>query len=436
MANVVVLKIYKSGELVAEKQLNQDHIVLGSSESEAHVTLPGDASPIHASIEKRDGKYVLCDLGSEKGTYKNDDKILEAELKPGDKIVAGEFSIEFFIQEVPDAVASTMNQEAPAQEESAPAEESQPVAQEPQVAEPSPAPAAQEEPAPVAVAAAAGGGVATVVSKQTFSPDSAHKDINEFIRPTKGTLVEVLVAWKERVISAYHFSDKGTINIGTHPSCEVIVPIISTSANKVPLVQIGHQASVIVHPGMEGVLVSDQQNVSFSQLASMGRSGQSVTLQQGELARIQVGGGVEVVVRYASQAPKPVVVPFIDLSSNGFLAVLLAIVLSGILSLYVALNRIDNIDKLDEEEFRTALIITNPPKPPPQPKIKLPPPPKEKKKAKPIVKKKKPPKKKKKKVKLDIKKKQRKRVAKKTKKKGGGVGGQRAKGSGRDADPK
>ena len=93
MASVVVLKIYKSGELVAEKQLNQDHIVMGSSETEAHVTLPGEASPIHASIEKRNDKYVLCDLGSEKGTYKNTDKILEAEINPGDKIGVGEFSI-------------------------------------------------------------------------------------------------------------------------------------------------------------------------------------------------------------------------------------------------------------------------------------------------------------------------------------------------------
>ena len=97
---MVVLKIYKSGQLVIEKQLDQDHIVIGSSEADANVILAGNASPVHASIDNRDGKYVLCDLGSEAGTYKNNDKILEAEIVPGDKITIGEFTIEFYLQEV------------------------------------------------------------------------------------------------------------------------------------------------------------------------------------------------------------------------------------------------------------------------------------------------------------------------------------------------
>ena len=234
------------------------------------------------------------------------------------------------------------------------------------------------------------------------------------------------MAWRERVISAYHFSDKGTVTIGTHPSCDVIVPIISSTANKIPLIQLSNQAQIMLPAGMSGTLVSEQQSITFTQ---------PITLQQGELARIQVGGDVEVIVRYASQAPKPLVIPFIDLSSNGFLAVLLAIVLTGILSLYVALNKLDQLDKPEDEEFRTALIITNPPKPPPQVKIKLPPPKKEVKKAKPVVKVK--PKPKKKKVKIDLKKKKpRVRVAKSKAKKGGGKGGQRAKGSGNDGNPR
>lgn len=428
MAKVVVLKVYKRGELVAEKQLNQDHIVLGSSESEAHVTLPGDASPIHASIEKRNEKYVLCDLGSEKGTFKNDDKILEAEIKPGDKIVAGEFTIEFYLQEVPDSVASTMS----AKQENAPVDEEITVSKN---LDPQPTQSHSQTYVEPVAAAAVGGGLSSVVSKKTYAPASVHKNVNEFIRPTKGTLIEVLVAWRERVISAYHFSNKGTVTIGTHPSCDVIVPIISTSVNKVPLIQLSQQAQIILHPGMDGTLISDRQTISFNQLTNIGRGSGGLTLQQGEMARIQLGGDVEVIVRYASQAPKPVVVPFIDLSSNGFLAVLLAIVLTGILSLYVALNKLDKIDKPEDEQFRTALIITNPPKPPPQPKIKLPPPEKEKKKVEPIVKKEPP--KKKKVVKIDMeKKKPRVRVAPEKKKPGGGAGGQRARGSGKDSDPR
>ncbi|MCB0377560.1 MAG: AgmX/PglI C-terminal domain-containing protein [Bdellovibrionales bacterium] len=428
MAKVVVLKIYRSGELVAEKQLNQDHIVLGSSAEEAHVTLPGDASPIHASIEKRGDKYILCDVGSEKGTFKNQDKILEAEIVSGDKIGAGEFTIEFYLQEGPEESVATSS--AQVERRSFPDEVTQPINLEQPVA------------VSAAAAASAGGSLQSVSSSvsgfknATFSPKSSHSDVGEIVRPTKGTLVEVLVAWQERVISVYHFSEAGTIMVGTHPSCDVMVPLLAAGVDRAPLIQLNQQVQIILHPGMQGTLVTEGGAVPFNQLASMGRgSGQFVNLQQGEMARLQMGEGVEVIVRYSSQAPKPVVIPFIDLSSNGFLAVLLAIVLTGILSLYVALNKLDKLDKDNEDEYRTALIITNPPKPPPQ--VKLPPPKIEKKQVKKIVKKPPPPKKVKK-IKVDMKKKEPKKVTRTTvkKKKGGGAGGGRAKGSANDKTAK
>ncbi len=436
MAQLVVLKIYKGGQLVDEKKTDQDHIVLGSSETEAHITLSGDASPIHASIEKRGEKYVVCDLGSEKGTYKNNDKILEAQIQPGDKVVLGEFTIEFYLEEGQmEVTTATSIVETPSDDQKSGSGPDQHATLEVPEAEKAKVDPPKEK-TPEAVQAEAGTavvGTGKALSKNTFAPPSAYKNVNEFIRPTKGTTVEVLVAWRERVISAHHFTENGPVTVGTHPSCDVVVPLIASNVNKAPLININNQVQIMLYPGMEGTLVSEQQATPFNQLANVGRgSGQSVVLQQGELARIQLGGEVEIIVRYASQAPKPVIIPFLDLSSNGFLAVLLAIVLSGILSLWVALNKLDQLDMPDEEEFRTALIITNPPKPPPKVKIKLPPPEKKKpkKKVKKIVKltKKKP----KKKAKLDMSKKsKRKRV---TKKKKAGKNA-RARGSGRDASP-
>lgn len=426
MAQVVVLKIYKGDSLVEEKQLDQSHIVLGSSATETHVSLAGTPSPIHASIEKREDQYYICDLGSESGTFKNGDKILEALLTPGDKVIIGEYSIEFFLQER--VVVAPVTTGTSFADDSDPTEEV-PTSQIHSAA----APLQQSTPGSVVQS----GGMETISSSaEGFSSSvGAYKSITDFIRPTKGTTVEVLVAWRERVISAHHFTDKGVVTVGTHPSCDVIVPLIASNANKIPLIRLTNQVQITLYPGLQGTLVSDQQTVTFDQLSSMGRGGGAISLQQGEMARVQVGGEVEIVVRYASQAPKPVIIPFIDLSSNGFLAILLAVVLSGILSLWVALNRLDNIDKLDEEEFRTALIITNPPKPPPQVKIKLPPPKKEKpkKQIKKIVKltKEKPKPKNKSIAKLTKKtKKKRKRV---TKKRGGNA---RARGSGNEKSAK
>jgi pSer/pThr/pTyr-binding forkhead associated (FHA) protein len=436
LAQVVVLKIYRAGQLVDEKRLNQDHIVIGSSESESHVTLSRHVSPIHASIEKRGDKYVVCDLGSEKGTYKNADKILEAEIRPGDKIVTGDFTIEFWLAEVQQEVttATSIVDESTQEISIEEVKTTEPAAINASSSTPS-----VDQAAKIAVAGTAIVGSGQSVSRNTFAPSSPYKNVNEFIRPTKGTSVEILVAWRERVIASHHFSEKGAIWVGTHPSCDVIVPLLTSNVNKVQLVHISNQAQIMLYPGMEGVLVGDKHTTPFSQLANIGRgSGQSVALQQGEMARITIGPDVEVIVRYSSQAPKPVIIPFLDLSSNGFLAVLLAIVLSGILSLWVALNKLDKLDRPDDEEYRTALILTNPPPPPPKPKVKLPPPPKEppKKKVKKIVKlvEKKPPPPKKKAT-LDMSK-TRKRVTKQktaTAKPGQNA---RARGSGNDASPR
>lgn len=437
MAQVVVLKIYKSGQLVDEKQLDLDHIVLGSSETESHVTLRGDASPIHASIEKRADRYVICDLGSEKGTYKNSDKILEAELRPGDKLKLGEFIVEFYVQEALSSAAITTAAPVTQQPAQSRVQNIQPIQHQPVQDQQSHVQPVQQATQPAQTHSQTPSyAVKSNYSKNTFAPQSPYKNINEFIRPTKGTTVEVLVAWRERVISAHHFSESGTITVGTHPSCDVIVPLITSNVNKVPLLQINHQVQIMLYPGMDGILVGEQQATPFNQLGNIGRgTGQSVVLQQGELARIKLGGDVEIIVRYASQVPKPLIIPFLDLSSNGFLALLLAVVLSGILSLWVALNKMDELDKPDDEEYRTALIITNAPKPPPQPKVELPPPPKEpeEKKILKIVKveeKKEPPKK----LTLDMseKKKERKRTEQ-TQKQGENA---RAKGSGNDASPK
>jgi hypothetical protein len=428
LAQVVVLKIYKNGQLVEQRQMSESHIVLGSSKTEANITLSGDVSPIHASIDKRDNGYMICDMGSEKGTYKNNDKILEAQIQPGDKIKIGDFLIEFYLQEaVTESTVTTATSISDIDDHG--------TLEVPRSGKTHPHVSADKVPeAVIAEAGTAVVGSGQPLSRNTFAPASAYKNVNEFIRPTKGTTVEVLVAWRERVISANHFNENGTVTVGTHPDCDVIVPLISSNVNKAPLLQINNQVQIMLYQGMEGSLVSESQATPFSQLANIGRgSGQSVVLQQGEMARIQLGGEVEIIIRYASQAPKPVIIPFMDLSSNGFLAVLLAIVLSGILSLIVALNKMEEFELPDEDEYRTALILQNVPKPP-KPKIKLPPPPKKKpapmkKKRIKLTEKKVEPKKK---ATLDMTKKSSTKPKTNVAKAGQNA---RARGSGRDASP-
>jgi pSer/pThr/pTyr-binding forkhead associated (FHA) protein/outer membrane biosynthesis protein TonB len=359
----VVLKVFRNGGVVDVKQFTaEQQIVFGSSPTDTQIVLQGQVSPFHASIEKRGDRYILSDLGSTQGTFLKGSKILESGLEHGDKIAIGEYIIEFYIG-APTVVAS--------QAAAAPVAHVKPVEK-----------AEVKAAAPVAATTVAatqmspGGTVGVgaplrkkVRGQKTIPPESTYKNLSEFIKPTKGSTVEVLVAWRERVINAYHFHQKGTVTYGSHPSCDVVVPSLTTQVNKAPLLQIDGAVSVFIPAGMAGTFVIDNNAVPLSQLYNQGRlqaagGGSKLNLAQGEMVRISLGSEVELVVRYCSETPKPLFIPMIDFASNGFLATLLAIILSVVVSLYVALNKTDK-NAEEEDEYRTALIIENPPPPPP-----------------------------------------------------------------------
>ncbi|MCB9072096.1 MAG: AgmX/PglI C-terminal domain-containing protein [Bdellovibrionaceae bacterium] len=412
MSKPIVIKIFRNGGVVDIKQfVHEPQIIIGSSDADTHIKLEGQVSPFHASIEKRGEKFVLSDLGTPQGTYLKGNKVLESNLEHGDKIAIGEYILEFYVgapvisaSSIKEDVASSKS-EASTTSVSLQEEKKTPMIEE---TKSSPANKSAESThasevsvtpltSVVTVSSAGGLGAPTYTSaatpmsgvkkgEKTFAPASHYKDLNEFIRPTKGSTVEVLVSWRERVISSYHFHNKGTFYYGSHPGCDIVVPSLTSKVSRAPLLQIDGQASVFVPPGLLGSLVVDNQSFPLTQLYSQGRlqsaggGGSKLTLSQGEMVRLHLGSDVELVIRYCSETPKPVFIPMIDFTSNGFLALLLAIILAVVVSLYVALNKIDKPDT-DEEEYRTALIIENPPPPPPPvPQTKVEPPKVEEKK--------------------------------------------------------
>jgi len=97
LKQLLFLRVYKGTDLVLVKQTEEPPVVLGRG-GDVTIRLDADGiSPIHAMIEDRDGKFFLCDLGSESGTFKNNESILDDEIKSGDEVRIGPFRIEFFI---------------------------------------------------------------------------------------------------------------------------------------------------------------------------------------------------------------------------------------------------------------------------------------------------------------------------------------------------
>lgn len=387
----VVIRIYKGDRLVGVKQFTGGQIIFGQP-GDVQVPLEGEAvSVLHASIEDRNGTYYVCDLGSTAGTYKNGDQVLESELQSGDVLQIADYRIEFFIGPPPVSTAAQAKAAGPTAT----------AAKTPVTPKPTPppvpppvAPKAQPKVETVSVASASG---ATFVStpkkrasvktksKKTFAPPSKYKDLREFIKPSKGTVVEVLVAWRERVIASYHFSGTKTVTIGSHPDNDIVLPLVSSKIRKLPILKIDRQATIFVTQEMRGEVTSGQLSTTFADLVHqkrINRSGalSSLVLQQGEMARIEVAEGISVVIRYVSESPKPLVAPLLDLTASETTGVVLALALVATLFLYVYLYQpaasLPN-EELDEP-MRTAMIVLSPPTPPPLPTpIPAPPPPQE-----------------------------------------------------------
>jgi pSer/pThr/pTyr-binding forkhead associated (FHA) protein len=421
MKKPVVLRIYKNDQLQGVKQFLEPQIVIGR-QGEVQVALDGDlVSLIHASIEERGGEYYICDLGSEAGTVLNGQRVLDTKIESGDEIKIGEYKIEFFlgaprpkgVGEVTNpsiAVAPpTLSSATPPPTPKAPAPPQQtfkapsPASLAPTSVNPPPplgvepvtsSPASMSS-SPVTSFPLAGprankktgraSGAKKHSQEKTFAPASHYTDVKDFVKPSKGTVVEILVAWRERVIATYHFSGKSsgssTIMMGSHPGNDIVLPVFASRLRKYPILKLDRQAVVLVTPEMTGELIRGQSSSSFVDLLrqnKMAKSGSqyAISLDQGEMVRVELNDQVSLIVRYVSDSPKPVMAPLLDFTTAEFTGVLLSVVLVATLGLYTYLYSPpkDLPDDLDNEPVRTAMIIMQTPTPAPLPK---PPPQKE-----------------------------------------------------------
>jgi hypothetical protein len=409
MKKPVVLRIFKGDQLLGVKQFTESQIVLGRP-GDVQVPLDGArVSTIHAAIEERDSGYFICDLGSETGTLKNGQTVLDSALESGDIVQVGEFRIEFFIGvPKPKTAPGQTNPaieitQAPAAAPSAPKITPPPTATTPPPTASAPKsptssiaqniatrpviPAGALDPFPTAVQAGAGVSMAgprtspaksarrgvtpTSKRKKTFAPPSKYSDVRDYVKPSKGTVVEVLIAWRERVIETHHFSEKKTVTLGSAPGCDIVLPVLSSRVRKIPLLQIDRAAKVLITPEMTGELVRGQTSSSFVELLRQNKmvkegSSYGLVLEQGEMIRIEMNDQISIIVRYTSDSPKPLVAPILDLTAAEFTGVVLAGVLICILRLYTFLYTppVGLPGDEPEEPVRIAVIATPTPIPP------------------------------------------------------------------------
>lgn len=358
----ILLRIYLNDNLEGVRQFDSKQVVIGRN-AEVQLELnDAGVSPLHAVIEERESGYYISDLGSQGGTLRNGQKILDEKLETGDELKIGPYKIQFFVGVPKPAAPPSKDKEKPKPPAMVSIPSSPPPTPEPPrakveakpdpVEKKAPPRAKKETPAAPVMAAAAPRGTKTAGTarlhsptskkkhQKTFAPPSTFRDAREVVRPSKGTVVEVVVAWNERIIAARHFTEKGVITVGADPTCDVIVPLFGIGS-KYPLVNIQGLAIVRVSQDMSGELIRDNGSVSLADLFKQNKFRPTGTyfefdLPQGEMIRLAFQGGLlSVFIRYVPETPKPLVAPLLDLTASEVTGVILATVVAAIFGLYM-----------------------------------------------------------------------------------------------------
>lgn len=399
MKQPVVLKVYKGDKLEAVRQFEHSQIVIGrNADSQLRLDDEGVAA-LHAMIEDRDGEYYVSDLGSTTGTFRNDERVLEDKLASGDRLTVGPFRVQFFVGvPKPAAPPKILSQGEGAQSPPAAVTFTMPVPEPPplnlndvgaaEVDEPPPPvpPAgkstAKEKDKATAIGAAAAIAIpqapkfgasrsAAPAGKKTFAPPNPYGSLKEILRPHKGSLVEVLVTWNNKVLSSNHFSKNGSVFISSSPDADVMVPIIS-SRSKYELLKISGQVTVCLTQEMTGEVVRDGETLSFSELARQNKirnagSHFELDLRQGEMVRVGLQGDlISIYIRYVGESPKALVAPLLDMTSSEVTGIILALAVSAILGLYMNIYTPSPLledEARQEEPIRKAIVQFHPPAP-------------------------------------------------------------------------
>lgn len=408
MRSPLIFRIFKNNQLVGVKQFDQDQIVIGHN-ADVNVDLDSDqVSPIHCMIERRDSGYYICDLGSQSGTFKNGNAVLDESISSGDELTIGPFKISFFVGVPKPKAAPGATPEAPT-----PAPVSVvPVAPVPK-AEPNMPPAAVvkteeikvtptipvetpkiEEKATIPSSPARpeikSGKVSfkKTKSRKTFAPPSEVQDLKTYLKPTKGNVVQVIVAWKERILNTYHFKGNKPVKVNVGEDRSIALPdglapkgfsVIDLSAGLRVNTTGDMTVEMVSAAGLQPV-----EDLTRAGKASRGGQGYTVRVDQNEMLVVTLPGGyLSLYIRYVPSAPVVPMLPPMMLSGSELTGVIMSVVMVALLALYISAtipkdwqeNKQEDVQRIAQVVFNKTPTPTPTPTPPAPKEPPAPPPP-------------------------------------------------------------
>ncbi|MFN9066840.1 MAG: FHA domain-containing protein, partial [Bdellovibrionales bacterium] len=372
MKSPIILRVFKGNQLKEVKQFDLEQVVIGH---QADVQLDLDdpeISPIHCMIEFRPEGYFICDLGSEYGTLKNGQRILDEPLQSNDEIQLGQYRILFF--------------------SGVPKTKTVPVVPIPTIP--------LQKPEPVSA------GLETVQSrpkirenkntqtnskssKKTFAPGAQIPELQTFLKPHKGGSVEVLVCWGDRIIEAFHYRRKSVVQVNTETENRILLPH-GVLPRGFRLLEIGQGVRVNFPQSSQIELVNNQNKWTMPDLLQQGRvqptsQNSFLQLEQNEVLHIGFKDSqLRLVIRYVPLTPVVPLIPPLMLSSGELMGVLVALAISILVFLAVSTSLPPEIPEEEQLTRIAQIVFDNKPQPvppipeqkPPQDEVvKTPPPP-------------------------------------------------------------
>lgn len=389
MQDPVVIKIFKNGDLVMVKQFVSPQVAIGSAES-SQISLQGaEIQPLHAVIENNEGIYSVMDLGSEAGTYIGEEKIVKNNINSGEIIGIGEYDLHFYIG-LPTVLSDISPSRRRSQQESVASKTSvapsvqEPVQEKPVQEKPAKEVVSEPDSLPQEVVASPVEDKPKEVIKTSVAASGAvvAQSVPANLEPGDGNIIEVLVTWGDRVISADFYDEKSKVTVGTDKDCDIIFPL-SGKPKKVNLIDYTLGAKLDLSNGSQGSYVSGKESYSLSNyLMSVGHTQGQYQLPKGDMVSLEGDSeDLRLNIRYTDRPPKLMMAPPMDFSATEITGIILALMVSALLSLYMFVYKPVNLEddpNLQEELLRQVVVQFNAPKPRPQPIVEpLPEPPKE-----------------------------------------------------------
>ena len=177
-------------------------------------------------------------------------------------------------------------------------------------------------------------------------------------------MVEIIVAWKERILSVHHFeSSAKEITIGSDPKADIHCPNLSGTP-LYTLLDIKKNPSVFISKGIQVSLRDHKNQYSAEKLSQQGLittygSRQVLSLSQGQLICLNFASALNVYIRYANRVQKALATGLFNFNFSEMMGIMMSFFFMSMLIFYVAIfspQFLDSKEDLEEADIKKATI--------------------------------------------------------------------------------